>query len=316
MEPLSSPMRFESPMYDKSSTDSESGDEDPEEGMIGSNHSPPDSALSTPTKKKAARMNGKPQLKRVATPTSSVEDDDEHDDDADESQDENGDEGNRRGRLENQTEELTAEEFADDDRRSPSLSRHGKDRYNEAGDGNDTVEHEKMRQEALKVLTEIEVEFAKFRDKLYHEKMAELERETEAVTNGTHPELVAQMEEIEQKKEERLRIATQQRELQERALNLQFQAVVAQATSDFVCKRSELRRSLIASVESQRWKMTAEKRRLDHPDFVPLTPSLADRSFLVKRRKIAKSDMVDYKAIIREGMFPADILPMTIWNSS
>ncbi|KAI8919860.1 hypothetical protein DFJ77DRAFT_218093 [Powellomyces hirtus] len=130
---------------------------------------------------------------------------------------------------------------ADTDLATRSTKRSKHDRNDRARHGPKTVEivadddeHEIARKEALKSLTDIEHEFAKFREKMYQEKMAETEAEVAAVENGTHPLLVSQMVDIEQRKQDRLAAAGARLRQEEISFQRQFEAAVAQAHTDFI----------------------------------------------------------------------------------
>ncbi|KAG1191413.1 hypothetical protein G6F35_013788 [Rhizopus arrhizus] len=52
-------------------------------------------------------------------------------------------------------------------------------------------DYQQRHKEALDALTHIELEFARLRDKMYQEKMSELNDEALMIANGTHPESMA-----------------------------------------------------------------------------------------------------------------------------
>ncbi|TPX67665.1 hypothetical protein SpCBS45565_g03631 [Spizellomyces sp. 'palustris'] len=166
-------------------------------------------------------------------------------------------------------------------------------------------EQEVFRKEALKTLTDIEHEFARFREKMYQEKIAELEREDAAIRNGSHPVLVSQMRHIEQKKVDRLNAAEARLRLERISFQRQFEAAVSQARTDFICKRGELRRQMIAEIEHKRWKMYDEKRKLESSDSGHPSSLVPDRAACVKRRKALKAELSEWRAIIASGGFPA-----------
>ncbi|KAL0088449.1 hypothetical protein F4703DRAFT_1512081 [Phycomyces blakesleeanus] len=95
------------------------------------------------------------------------------------------------------------------------------------------LDSQRRHNDALKALTFIEVEFARLRDKMYEEKMNELNEEATMIANGTHPELVALMEEIEAKKGKRIREAEAWRACQHNNFRQQFEGVAYQANMHF-----------------------------------------------------------------------------------
>ncbi|KAI9286589.1 hypothetical protein BC943DRAFT_226217 [Umbelopsis sp. AD052] len=100
-------------------------------------------------------------------------------------------------------------------------------------------EYQKNHKEALLALTHIEVEFARLRETMYQEKMAELKEEMTLITDGTHPELVSLMEEIESKKRKRMDTAAAWCRYQQLNYRRQYEGFEYQANVHFVvCTQS------------------------------------------------------------------------------
>ncbi|KAF9178186.1 Transcriptional regulatory protein [Haplosporangium sp. Z 767] len=138
-------------------------------------------------------------------------------------------------------------------------------------------ETKQMHKDALEALTSIEVEFASLRDKMYEERMTELDREVDMINNGTHPELSSLMQEIEQKRDHRLRIAEMgKKHLTEIAQNkyivaeyqahCTFQSARRTARSDMVRalgkKQQQMIMDLALSSDTHKRKVTADKASL------------------------------------------------------
>ncbi|KAI9011354.1 Sds3-like-domain-containing protein [Gaertneriomyces semiglobifer] len=173
-------------------------------------------------------------------------------------------------------------------------------------------EMEQFRKEAIEALTKIELEFARFREKMYQEKMEELEREEEAIRTHSHPTLNAQIAEIKARKDERLQTNDARLGYEEKCFWVQYDAAVTQAHTDFICKRGELRQSMLSEIEVKKWKMYSEKRNFDEQELEAETANItanagisSDREAYKKRRRTIKSEIADFQNIVSQGGFPA-----------
>ncbi|KAI9105446.1 hypothetical protein DFS34DRAFT_10549 [Phlyctochytrium arcticum] len=144
---------------------------------------------------------------------------------------------------------------------------------------------------------------------MYMERLSEYEREHLAIRKGTHPTLVKQMEEFDQKKEERLRAAAARLRFEQMSFQRQYESAVAQAQTDFICKRGDLRRQMIAEIEQKRWQMYDEKRKIDLVELGNPRPVIPDRATCLKRRKALQVELIEWRAIISNGGFPAATIP-------
>ncbi|RKO88998.1 hypothetical protein BDK51DRAFT_39477, partial [Blyttiomyces helicus] len=117
---------------------------------------------------------------------------------------------------------------------------------------------DQLRREAHTTLIDIERDFAKFRAKMYDEKIAELESEIVAVNEGmpplpftctsvqagkriidgvppgVHPVLVREIEEIERRKEQRVAAAAARKQNQQSSFESEYTAAVFQAECDYL----------------------------------------------------------------------------------
>ncbi|ORZ20487.1 Sds3-like-domain-containing protein [Absidia repens] len=126
-------------------------------------------------------------------------------------------------------------------------------------------DNQQRHKDALEALTHIEVEFGRLRDKMYQEKMAELNEEAMMIANGTHPELVTLMTEIEEKKGRRIRTAEAWRKYQHANFEKQFEGFEYQANVHFISRKSSIRRELLASTNGKRWRLEDEQGKLNDP---------------------------------------------------
>ncbi|KAK4509436.1 uncharacterized protein ATC70_007788 [Mucor velutinosus] len=146
---------------------------------------------------------------------------------------------------------------------------HGEDteeqRGNHEAQDNDDHDYQHRHQEALDALTHIEIEFARLRDKMYQEKMAELHDEARMIANGTHPELVTLLAEIEEKKGKRIHSAEAWRKYQHDNFRQQFEGLEYQANIHFISQKNALRRDLLSKINGKRWNMEDERTKLNDP---------------------------------------------------
>ncbi|RUS21910.1 Sds3-like-domain-containing protein [Endogone sp. FLAS-F59071] len=188
----------------------------------------------------------------------------------------------------------------------------------EEGSVDDDDEYQKKHREALHALTQIEIEFAKLRDKVYHEKIAELDEEVVMINNGTHPGLSAHMAEIEQKRQKRLDTAAAWKKYQQWGYHRQYEGFEYQANVHFIAKKSSLRREMINSLNAKQWKLEEEHNQLNEmiPRSLCDSPShirsnntapnpVQDKQELMRRKKLQRTEAGDLKSIRETIGFPA-----------
>jgi len=163
-------------------------------------------------------------------------------------------------------------------------------------------EYQRTHKEALVALTHIEVEFARLRETMYQEKMAELKEEMTLIADGTHPELVSLMEEIETKKRKRMDTAAAWCRFQQLNYRRQFDGFEYQANVHFIHKKNALRRDMINSLNSKRWKLDDERAKLS--EIVPLIGVLPERSALARHKKSQKAEALDLRQLQNAIGFP------------
>ncbi|KAL1921673.1 uncharacterized protein VTP21DRAFT_10315 [Calcarisporiella thermophila] len=170
-----------------------------------------------------------------------------------------------------------------------------------AAEDDETAE---LHKEALAALTRIEMEFAKLRDKMYREKVTELEKEILMVERGTHPELTSLMKEIEEKRQSRLDTANVWLKYQEFCYQKQYEGIEYQAKMSFMRQKADLRRNMIKGVSVKKWKMEHERTKLNEIAPAPVSP-LLDRTAFIRRRKTRKIEVSELKALHENKGFPA-----------
>lgn len=110
-------------------------------------------------------------------------------------------------------------------------------------------------------MTQIEIEFAKLRDRMYQEKMSELNEEAIMIANGTHPELVSLLAESNEKRHKRVRNAHAWKLHQEDNYQQQFKGFEYQANIHFMSGKNGLRRALMDSLNGKKWTIESEKSK-------------------------------------------------------
>ncbi|KAI8575376.1 hypothetical protein K450DRAFT_262133 [Umbelopsis ramanniana AG] len=143
---------------------------------------------------------------------------------------------------------------SDQDRTEPSKKRRL--------DGTDDIEHteayEELRRGAFQALQSIEQDFAKLRERLYHERLAEIEKEVVAISTGKHPTYAQAMSEIDSRRKKQMEQVSEWRRHKNTDIHRQVQSSLRSAHVTFLAKRAELRRSVMDSIMNQKQKLTDE----------------------------------------------------------
>ncbi|KAG0271537.1 hypothetical protein BGZ95_000642 [Linnemannia exigua] len=170
----------------------------------------------------------------------------------------------------------------------------------EDGEEEEDLEKKQVYTEALEALSSIEVEFAHLRDKMYEERMLELETEVEMINEGTHPELSTLMKEIEDKRDQRLRVARAWRAHLNEISQAEFEIKEYQAHCTFQSKKRELRTDLTNGIgqkqQQLRLELTlAESRARRQP---------IEKSVMVRARKHKRAVVSELRAVNERYGFP------------
>ncbi|KAI1641181.1 Sds3-like-domain-containing protein [Biscogniauxia mediterranea] len=122
---------------------------------------------------------------------------------------------------------------------------------------------------AFEQLSGIEKRFATFRDRLYEERLEQLNQEEAMLRsdNPTHPEYLAMMQCIDARRDERIRIAERELALKLEALERWGVARRAQIHSQFFQSVRESRERILAELGQQWYDIQHERRR--HANNVP-----------------------------------------------
>ncbi|KAI0841247.1 Sds3-like-domain-containing protein [Hypoxylon sp. FL0890] len=116
---------------------------------------------------------------------------------------------------------------------------------------------------AFDQLTAIEKRFATFRDRLYEERLEQLNREEAMLRSETptHPEYLAMMQCIDARRDERVRVANRELELKIEALERWAVARRAQIHSQYFQAVRESRETILAELGQQWYDIQHERRK-------------------------------------------------------
>ncbi|KAI8594980.1 Sds3-like-domain-containing protein [Dissophora ornata] len=199
------------------------------------------------------------------------------------------------------------------DRETESEVAEEEDVEEEKAEGDDEVEEEEREEEedlekkqlhmdALEALTTIEIEFATLRDNMYEERMLELDREVEMINDGTHPELSTLMKEIEDKREQRLKVAKAWRTHMGEIAQCEFEIKEYQAHCTFQSKKREIRNDITQELGRTKRKvileltLASDSRRKN---------AIADKLSLVRARRHRRAEVNELRTLKEQYGFPA-----------
>ncbi|KAF8426272.1 Sds3-like-domain-containing protein [Tirmania nivea] len=125
------------------------------------------------------------------------------------------------------------------------------------------AERLQKRKAAADALTQIELEFARLRDKLYEERISDIDEEIRLVNEGTHPELVAMMEAVNKRRDDKIRLYNTQLRY---ALHSQHTTMIAtrsQLHSQYAQHVREIRERYLDRVSEGLYQIQRERRAAD-----------------------------------------------------
>ncbi|KAK9768445.1 hypothetical protein K7432_000922 [Basidiobolus ranarum] len=150
--------------------------------------------------------------------------------------------------------------------------------------------------EALDSLREIEAEFAKLRDRIYRERIEELEKEIVMVEEDTHPELMPLLDEIESKKRSLVNTANAFRNAQMFTINNVNYGAEYQIHCDYENSRKCLKANLSQEVTSKKQRLKKEYEKLDEEYYAGSisrkTPRIYDTNLTTARSMIPELNIL------------------------
>ncbi|ODQ52391.1 hypothetical protein SAICODRAFT_26059 [Saitoella complicata NRRL Y-17804] len=166
-------------------------------------------------------------------------------------------------------------------------------------------ERAQTRGEARDLLTELETKFAKLRDQLFKETLGDLDKDIEMVNDGTHPELVLQMELIADNRTKRLKLAEATKRFCIQNIRNEHDAMEYHTRMQFIQEKAKLRQSMITEISAKWFQVHRERRVLDMPvpEFGYQVPDR--RSTQLKQRRAYDLEVMILTGLKKYIGFPA-----------
>lgn len=143
----------------------------------------------------------------------------------------------------------------------------------------------RKRAEAIDELTRIEIKFAKLRDMLYLERLADVEKERIGIETGTHPELIHLTQLIELRRNRKLELARKWFDGLAQTYQIQEDEREHANWHRWEDERSRTRSKLFDEANSKRRRLEREKRMLERPkDGMSSQDALPTCSMLTRTR--------------------------------
>ncbi|KAK9322710.1 Sds3-like-domain-containing protein [Lipomyces orientalis] len=174
-----------------------------------------------------------------------------------------------------------------------------------AEEDNDDEERAQKRKAAVSSLTEIEVEFAKLRDRLHDDKIVRLQAEIEMCLDGTHPELATVYDELAGARDKRISLADAHRKYRRRCIENQTRSYRTHIHQQFYKNGSNLRATMIQETTETWYKVNRERRAMDTmvPFFGYRIPE--KRSVIYRQRQAQYNEIALLTGIAKYIGFPA-----------
>ncbi|EMR11663.1 hypothetical protein PNEG_00101 [Pneumocystis murina B123] len=129
----------------------------------------------------------------------------------------------------------------------------------------DEVDEKKVqkRKDAIAALTQIEIQFAKLRDKLYENQISCLDKEVDLVNKGIHPELSSLMEKIAERRERKYNIAVAFRDMSIKFIKDEFIAHQYEIQNSFLESKRKLREKMLQRTGEKCFQIYHERRLME-----------------------------------------------------
>lgn len=140
------------------------------------------------------------------------------------------------------------------------------------------LEKQKQRKEAIQFLTEIEVDFAKLRDRLYEDKMSRFKSELEMCLNGSHPELQNVYTKIDSHREEKVRLASLSQKYKFECIDRKTRAQRTAIHQQYFKRVSDFKSGYLKELTEKWYKVNKERRLMDSlvPEYSYKVPEYTD----------------------------------------
>ncbi|KAK9387796.1 Sds3-like-domain-containing protein [Lipomyces mesembrius] len=169
----------------------------------------------------------------------------------------------------------------------------------------DDEERAQKRKAAVTSLTEIEVEFAKLRDRLHDDKIARLQAEIEMCLDGTHPELATVYDELAETRDSRIKLADAHRKYRRRCIENQTRSYRTHIHQQLYKNNANLRAAMIQETTETWYKVNRERRAMDTvvPFYGYKIPE--KRSVIYRQRQAQYNEIALLTGIAKYIGFPA-----------
>ncbi|KAK9318279.1 Sds3-like-domain-containing protein [Lipomyces starkeyi] len=214
------------------------------------------------------------------------------------------DEGEMDGDLEAElVEEAEEADDAEADAEEVHSEKPKRKRVTEEDD--DDEERAQKRKAAVTSLTEIEVEFAKLRDRLHDDKIARLQAEIEMCLDGTHPELATVYDELAEARDTRIKLADAHRKYRRRCIENQTRSYRTHIHQQLYKNNANLRAAMIQETTETWYKVNRERRAMDTvvPFYGYRIPE--KRSVIYRQRQAQYNEIALLTGIAKYIGFPA-----------
>lgn len=125
------------------------------------------------------------------------------------------------------------------------------------------MEKERIRQDALAELTNIEVEFAQLRQSLYENKLSKLQNELQMCLDGSHPQLQTYYQKIASIRDFKLKRMYQRQKYELECIDTETRATRTFIHQDFYRKVSDLKHKLLGNTTQKWYDINKERREMD-----------------------------------------------------
>eukprot|EP00795_Rhopilema_esculentum_P015869 gene15869-7197_t len=109
----------------------------------------------------------------------------------------------------------------------------------------------------------MEEEFTEMKEQMYQEKIKDLRKQLEQLKDGTHPDYRARLKQIEQQKEDYLKMTEAFKDYEKRETEREFEREKRQAKQELERKKIELKESLLQDLLDKKKSIENEKATLE-----------------------------------------------------
>lgn len=152
------------------------------------------------------------------------------------------------------------------------------------------LQRQKYRKEAIEKLTEIEIEFAKLKDKLYEDKLKAFESEIQMCLNGSHPALKSVYEKIEDHRNKKLRLVQNRQKYQLLCIDRQTRAQRLAIHQQFLKEKSEIKMDILDNTTIEWYDINRDRKFMNN-----ITPEYSFRASNSKPDQIEQANQINHE---------------------